>query len=100
MARIETSYAAGGCQLAAKFIQDMKPHRVRVFIATQTSEIVIRPRVTSAHSDTFVVRGITDIQGVYAWLASVIPSEFLYIVDRIEWAEDSRATVAATMPTS
>ena len=76
--------------MAVKYVMDMTPKRVRAYVCTSTKELVIRPRVTSSHADTLIVRGIPDMNAAWkAVMETGIPLQQLYIVDHVVWSEDT-----------
>jgi len=98
MARLETHWASGGVNMAIQYVLDMTPKRVRAYICTATNELVIRPRMTSQHLDTLVVRGIPNLNDAWAAvLQTNIPKEYVYIISHVEWSED-RATMRTSSP--
>lgn len=89
MARIETEYAQGGFNMAVQYIHDLGPKRCRIYICTSNNDLVVRPRMTSAHLDTMIVRGMPEYRSVFPHIMKTgIEPHFVYIVDHIEWSED------------
>lgn len=89
MARIETHYSQGGLNYALQYVRDLGPKRCRIYLCTSNNDLIVRPRVTSAHIDTLIVRGMPDFRSVFPHiLATGIEQQYIYIVDHVEWSED------------
>jgi hypothetical protein len=99
MARLEARWEQGGMQYAVQFVRDMTPKRVRAYLCSQTGEVVIRPRVTSAHSDTLIVRGVpgtNELSQAWAMLEQAgMQRQHIYPIEKLEWSED-RGQMAQT----